>query len=37
MAKISPVRVAEAFLAYQPYQPTALMATPRLSRFEAIL
>ncbi len=37
MAKISPARVAETFLAYQPYQPTALMATPRLSRSEAIL
>lgn len=37
MAKISPARVTEAFLAHQAYQPTVLMATPRLSRFEAIL
>lgn len=37
MVKFSPVRHAAAFLAHQLYQPTALMATPRLSRSEAIL
>ncbi|ACR69204.1 hypothetical protein NT01EI_2028 [Edwardsiella ictaluri 93-146] len=37
MVKFSPVRHAAAFLGYQPYQPTALMATPRLSHSEAIL